>query len=207
MHETRGLKWFRSSDKAERGFCGGCGSSLFWKPDGEDRMAIAAGAFDGESGLVAGPHIFTDSAGDYYAPEGPPPPFSGIAPGNLACSCLCGGVAFTVSGPAGHVTACHCTQCRRLSGHHSASFDADGASLTYSARDSLREFATPGGGVRGFCAGCGGSLWFRAADGSFSVEAGSVIGATGGRLAEHIFVGDKGDYYALNDGLPQRDGA
>lgn len=205
--EDRGLTWFRSSDSAERGFCGGCGASLFWKPEGEDRMAIACGAFDGPTGFSPGPHIFTESAGDYYAPEGPPPPFSGIAPGQLSCGCLCGGVAFTVAGPAGHVTACHCGQCRKLSGHYSASFDADEGSLTYTARDRLRVFRTPGGGARGFCGGCGSSLWFRAADGAFSVEAGSVAGATGGRLAEHIFVGDKGDWYALTDGLPKREGA
>ncbi len=170
-------------------------------------MAIAAGAFDGQTGFISGPHIFTEDAGDYYAPEGPPPPFSGIAPGQLSCQCLCGGVTFTVAGPAGHVTACHCTQCRKLSGHYSASFDTDEGSLSYSAQDSLGEFRTPGGGVRGFCNACGGSLWFRAADGAFSVEAGSVVGSTGGRLAEHIFVGDKGDYYALTDGLPQKDRA
>jgi hypothetical protein len=27
-------------------------------------------------------------------------------------SCLCGGVAFTVTGPLRPVVACHCTQCR-----------------------------------------------------------------------------------------------
>ena len=101
----RGLRWFRSSDSAERGFCGDCGASLFWKPEGEPRMAIAAGAFDGATGFAHGPHIFTEDAGDYYAPDGPPPPFSGIAPGQLSCQCLCGAVAFTVAGPAGHVTA------------------------------------------------------------------------------------------------------
>ena len=205
LAEARGLRWFRSSDAAERGFCGDCGSSLFWKPAGERRMAIAAGAFDLPSGLAPGPHIFAGSAGDYYAPEGPPPPFSGIAPGILSCRCLCGGVVFTVEGPAGHVTACHCSQCRKLSGHYSASFDADAASLALSARASLGEYPTPGGGVRGFCTGCGSSLWFRAADGTFSVEAGSVDGATGGRLAAHIFVADKGDWYELTDGLPQSD--
>ena len=30
-----GLKWYRSSDWARRGFCANCGSSLFWEMDGE----------------------------------------------------------------------------------------------------------------------------------------------------------------------------
>ncbi|MFN0116113.1 MAG: GFA family protein [Paracoccaceae bacterium] len=207
LTDARGLRWFRSSETAERGFCGGCGASLLWKPAGEAAIHIAPGAFDMPSGLVAGPHIFSADAGDYYAPEGPPPPFSGIAPGQLSCRCLCGGAAFTVAGPAGHIAACHCGQCRRLSGHYAASFDADESSLVWAARATLGEFRTPGGGLRGFCKVCGGSLWFRAADGAFSVEAGAVEGATGGRLTEHIFASDKGDWYALTDGLPQRPGA
>ena len=77
------------------------------------------------------------------------------------------------------------------------------AALRWDRRDTLAEYATPGGATRGFCAQCGSSLWFRAADGAFSVEAGAIDGATGGHLTAHIFVADKGDYYALTDGLPQ----
>ena len=61
----------------------------------------------------------------------------------------------------------------------------------------------PGGGVRGFCTDCGSGLYFRAADGAFSLEAGAIESPSGGQLARHIFVADKGDYYALTDGLPQ----
>ena len=71
---------------------------------------------------------------------------------------------------------------------------------------SVREYRTPGGGQRGFCPGCGSSLYFRAANGTFSVEAGAVDNPTGGRLTTHIFVADKGDYYDLTDGLMQTAG-
>ncbi|MBD3765903.1 MAG: GFA family protein [Rhodobacterales bacterium] len=124
----------------------------------------------------------------------------------MTARCLCGGVAFDLPGPAGAITACHCTQCRRLSGHYSASFDADAAQVRWICRDTLADHATPGGGRRGFCARCGSSLWFRAADGALSVEAGAVLGPTGGRLAAHIFTADRGDYYAIDDGLPQAPG-
>lgn len=201
-----GLAWFRSSPLARRGFCRICGSSLFWQPEGEDRMALAAGAFDGRPGFRLIHHIFTADAGDYYRPEGPPPPPPPQAPSRLDCSCLCGGVAFRLPGPAGAVTACHCHQCRKLSGHYAASFDADEAAVQYLRQDTLAEFATPAGGRRGFCAGCGSSLWFRAADGAFSVEAGSVDGPTGGRLEGHIFTASKGDYYPIDDGTPQAPG-
>ena len=36
-------------------------------------------------------------------------------------SCLCGGVRYQVTGPVHDVTACHCTQCRKQSGHFWAS--------------------------------------------------------------------------------------
>ncbi|MGB2893467.1 MAG: GFA family protein, partial [Albidovulum sp.] len=120
-----------------------------------------------------------------------------------SCACLCGACAFDLPGPAGAITACHCTQCRKLSGHYSASFDADESRLVWRRRAALKEYATPGGGCRGFCSDCGSSLWFRSAAGEFSVEAGSVTGPTGGRLAEHIFVASRGDYYRIDDGLPQ----
>jgi hypothetical protein len=64
--ETRGLKWYRSSEAARRGFCGECGSTLLWKGDGRDYTAIAAGAIDGPLGVPLEGHIFCDSAGDYY---------------------------------------------------------------------------------------------------------------------------------------------
>lgn len=200
-----GLAWFRSSARARRGFCRACGASLLWAPDGEDRLSLAAGALDGPTGLALAEHWHKETAGDYYAPEGPPPP-PGPAPARLAGSCLCGACRFALPGPAGDITACHCNQCRKLSGHFSASFDAEEAKLDWLSCDTLALYATPGGARRGYCASCGSSLFFRAKDGAVSVEAGAIPGPTGGRLAGHIFVAEKGDYYDLTDGLPQYPG-
>ena len=63
---SRGLKWYCSSNIARRGFCGECGSSLFWEPADKGHLAIAAGSFDPPSGLTTLGHIFTDDEGDYY---------------------------------------------------------------------------------------------------------------------------------------------
>lgn len=204
LTRSDGLEWFRSSSKAVRGFCRDCGASLFWQADGEGRMAIAAGAFDGPTGIEVAKHIFIDDAGDYYMPEGPPPAaLDQPQRHQLRAACLCGQAAFSLPGPAGNITACHCHQCRKLSGHYSASFDAEEAALHWQSRSTLAEYVTPGGGRRGFCKACGSSLYFRSAKGEFSVEAGAIDGATGGRLTEHIFVASKGDYYRIDDGLPQ----
>lgn len=197
-----GLRWYRSSPTARRGFCGRCGATLFWQPEGEARLSISPGAFDGDLGLAGDPPIFTEDRGDYYNVDGPPPPPDPAPPARLSGTCLCGACAFALPGPAGPVTACHCDQCRRLSGHFAASFDASEDALDWLRRDALAEYETPGGAQRGFCRDCGSSLYFRAADGSFSVEAGIIDGKTGGRLAEHIFVAGKGSYYEVTDGLP-----
>ncbi len=61
-----GLKWFRSSHEAQRGFCKECGSVLFWKQDGSSTMSISAGSIDGPTGAPLEGHIFCESAGDYY---------------------------------------------------------------------------------------------------------------------------------------------
>ena len=197
-----GLEWYDASAAARRGFCRECGSFLFWKPADDDRMSFAPGALDGPTGLTTDESIFHEDAGDYYDPDQGAPPQPVAHRAKLHGACLCGANRFTVPGPMGEVTACHCRQCRKTSGHYSASFDAHEPDVHWLARD-LAEYVTPGGGRRAFCPTCASSLFFRAADGTFSVEAGSIEKPTGGRLAAHIFVAEKGDYYTLTDGLPQ----
>jgi hypothetical protein len=61
-----GLRWYRSSPLARRGFCGICGASMFYDRDGRDLLAIAAGSLDRPTGLKTVRHIFTADRGDYY---------------------------------------------------------------------------------------------------------------------------------------------
>jgi len=67
MVESRGLKWYRSSDVARRGFCSECGASVFWERVAGDLVSIAAGTVDTPTGLTTALQIYVDSAGDYYA--------------------------------------------------------------------------------------------------------------------------------------------
>jgi hypothetical protein len=60
------LKWYTSSDFAERAFCGTCGSTLFWQRKGGDYIAIAAGTLDTPTGIRIEGHIFCADKGDYY---------------------------------------------------------------------------------------------------------------------------------------------
>ncbi len=61
------LKWYAASDFAKRGFCGVCGSALFWKRDGSDRISILAGSLDGDmSDIKMERHIFVEDKGSFY---------------------------------------------------------------------------------------------------------------------------------------------
>lgn len=62
-----GLRWYRSSPKAERGFCERCGSNLFWRPAHGDYLSIMAGTLDVPTGLHAESHVFVGSKSDYYS--------------------------------------------------------------------------------------------------------------------------------------------
>lgn len=79
--ENHGLKWFRSSDEAERGFCSECGASLFWRPVGGEGISVAAGSLDDAKGLKLVGHIYCDSIPDYYRLADDLPKFPGSSKG------------------------------------------------------------------------------------------------------------------------------
>lgn len=61
------LRWYSASDIAKRGFCGTCGSFLFWKHNEEDEISISMGAFDAPTQVALSRHIFVADKGDYYS--------------------------------------------------------------------------------------------------------------------------------------------
>ncbi|MEO8755905.1 MAG: GFA family protein [Casimicrobiaceae bacterium] len=67
LTQSRGLRWYASSDFARRGFCGECGGGLFWEAAAKDYVSIAAGTLDAPTGLATTLQIHVESAGDYYA--------------------------------------------------------------------------------------------------------------------------------------------
>ncbi|MBZ8118327.1 GFA family protein [Roseovarius sp. LXJ103] len=57
------VRTIQSSDWAERGFCGACGSSLWYRPTGgEPGVGLSLGLFDDLSGLAFDGHWYTDKA-------------------------------------------------------------------------------------------------------------------------------------------------
>jgi len=118
--------------------------------------------------------------------------------------CLCGAVRYEVRGPLRPVVACHCTQCRRMTGHFLAATAAREGDYTITRDAALKWYHASKDARRGFCADCGSTLFWHGTGRDYvAIAAGSIDGATGLRLVQHIFTADKGDYYELDDGVVQ----
>lgn len=121
-------------------------------------------------------------------------------------SCECGAVAFELSGDLRPPMACHCTQCRKTSGHYWTATQVPNDNLTITKDDGLKWYRSSDHARRGFCTECGSSLfWEMDGEKSTSIGMGTLDGSTGLQTVRHIFVADKGDYYDITDGLPQLD--
>lgn len=119
-------------------------------------------------------------------------------------SCLCGAVTFEVDGELSAPDACHCSKCRKHSGHYFAFTDVPKDRLTVHGAENVRWYQSSEKVRRGFCATCGSSLfWDPPQRDWIAVAMGAFDTATRTRLRMHIFVADKGDYYDITDGLPQ----
>lgn len=120
-------------------------------------------------------------------------------------SCLCGAVRFEVAGDLPPGDACHCTQCRRQSGHYWASTDVPRTALALEGEDKLTWFQSSERVRRGFCSICGSALfWAPIGREKIAIALGAFDSPTGTHLEKHIFVADKGDYYEIGDGVPQK---
>lgn len=61
------VKRYQSSEGFERGFCGNCGSSLYFHPEGSGLHGIPLGLFDDQTGLPFLTEFFIDQKPDCYA--------------------------------------------------------------------------------------------------------------------------------------------
>lgn len=180
-------RWYEASPRARRGFCPTCGAFLFWEEYGTDEIGVALGAMDGPTGL--------SDLRQLYQPD-PDSAFDGP----LRDSCLCGAVTVAFDGEPGAITACHCIQCRKTSGHLPRSFDDPDRRARIGGE--VATFRSPGGAIRNFCPTCGTKIAFDGPTGLLSIEAG-LFDALAARAPDlHIFAAFKGDYYDLPPDAP-----
>ena len=119
-------------------------------------------------------------------------------------SCLCGAVSIEVQGDLTPPDACHCSKCRKISGHYWASTDVPRDAVKVSGEEQVCWHRSSEKVRRGFCRACGSPLfWDVEGRANLAISMGAFETPTGTHLAKHIFVPDKGDYYEIADGLPR----
>ena len=125
----------------------------------------------------------------------------------LKGTCLCGSVTLEVEGELEHAPeACHCSQCRKQSGHFLAGVNVRRDALTIHGAGSVTWYRSSEKVQRGFCSVCGSTLFWNPTIEGYeftAVAMGLFELPTGVRLAKHTFVDDKGDYYDIDDDLPK----
>jgi hypothetical protein len=121
-------------------------------------------------------------------------------------SCLCGGIAFEITGDLPGIGQCHCSLCRKVSGVGSTATIAVSADqLTWiSGQDLVQEFARPSGYGTSFCRVCGSP----APDANrprtrYGIPIGLFDGDPGTKVVEHIYVGSKASWEIIGDDAPQ----
>ena len=119
-------------------------------------------------------------------------------------SCLCGAVTFEVAADLPPPDACHCTRCRKQSGHFFVSTDVPRSAVTIRGEEHVTWYQSSDKARRGFCSTCGASLFWDPLNRDWiGIAMGAFDGPTEAHIHVHVFVADKGDYYDIADGVPQ----
>jgi hypothetical protein len=118
--------------------------------------------------------------------------------------CLCGGVAFSVTGRLRQVVNCHCERCRRFTGHHLAATAAALEDVRIEDPTQALTWYPVEGAEYGFCRTCGSSLFWRAESSPdrLSICAGCLEPPTGLGTIEAWWVSQASDYFIRPD-LPE----
>lgn len=117
--------------------------------------------------------------------------------------CHCGQVQYRITGPMREIIGCHCTQCRRTTGHFLTATAVRRTYFELIREDGLTWFRASDEARRGFCGSCGSKLfWARDGGDSISVVTASLDDTSDLKIAAHIFVGGKPTYYDLEPDIP-----
>ncbi|MGA7986379.1 MAG: GFA family protein [Burkholderiales bacterium] len=122
-------------------------------------------------------------------------------------SCLCGGVAYEISGPLSGVLNCHCSMCRKA---HGAAFRTRASVKAADFRwlrgeELVTYYESSPGNQRGFCRVCGSPLLsrFDSDPSVYGLPLGALDDDPGKRPKLHVFVAYKAPWFDITDGLPQ----
>lgn len=125
----------------------------------------------------------------------------------LGGRCLCGAVAFEISGKLGPAAYCHCAQCRRASGSaFAANADVRVKYLRWRrGRERIREYESSPGKFRAFCSDCGSPVYSRrsARADVVRIRLGTLEADPERRAVAHGHVASKAPWFEITDSLPR----
>ncbi len=219
------LGHYAASPTYKRSHCTTCGAVAPSLMPEWDTAFVPAGTLDGDLGIRVQGHMFVGSKAPWYEItdslpqyEAYPPSLGDIAPtqrpivvaepGKAVGSCLCGDVAYEITGAPALMYQCHCSRCRK------GRAAAHGANLFYKLEDFrwtsgerlVVDYKVPAAARFGlaFCRHCGGSTpRVSAAGGTVVVPAGPLDTDPGMRPLAHIFVASKAPWFEITDTIPQ----
>ena len=217
---------YRSSERGLRPFCRICGSVLpAVLPDWPEIVFVPAGNIEGDPGQRPKLHMFADSRASWFPIAGPlpqhaafPPEFGGgetvenpppeLKSGLLQGRCLCGDIAWELSGSPERTQNCHCSRCQRArSAAHATNAFFRREQLAWTRGEkNITSFALPGAKRFGqdFCRRCGSPVpRVVASTGYVVVPCGSLDSPLEKGPLGHIFTGSKAPWFEITDGLPQ----
>jgi hypothetical protein len=215
---------YASSPGFHRSFCKVCGSVVPEAVPDRGIVVAPAGNLEGDLGMTPQFHMFTASKAAWYAIEDdlpqfdeyppqigmPATPRSVVAtqPGVIQGSCLCGEVAYAVTGEPMRMYYCHCSRCRLgRSAAHAANVFFRLEDFAWSRGEALvTDFALPGAQFFGtaFCSRCGSALPRVSAERKVvSVPAGSLDSEPGIAPMAHIYVDSKAPWDLIAGDVPQ----
>lgn len=216
---------YRSSPSAVRSSCSACGSVAPFFMQEAGRVVLPLGNLDGDPGIRLAGHMFVGSKASWHTisdslpqHEAFPPEFAGATPVERPAvnpepdktfgSCLCGEVAYEITGAPVVMYQCHCSRCRKSRGaaHGANSFykldnfrwlRGESLVVDYKLPEAVRF------GVA-FCRKCGGAVPRAVtARGAVIVPMGALDTDPRARPAAHIFVGSKAPWFEITDAIPQ----
>lgn len=125
----------------------------------------------------------------------------------LAGSCNCGAVRYTVADEFAYALNCHCSNCRKATGSAFKPFAGIARDKLHIAKgqENLLIFGDENA-HDARCNVCGSLLYSVVRDGAFvHVTMGTLVDEPAIRPTAHIFVGSKASWFTIADDLPQHD--
>jgi hypothetical protein len=215
---------YQSSPEGSRSFCGNCGSVTPVLMPAAGVVVCPAGNLQGDLGLEPQAHIFTGSKAVWdtitdtlpqhaeYPPEfhaaGIDRPAPAVPTGITQGSCLCGDVAYEITGEPLRMVSCHCSRCRlgRSAAYATNVFYKDTQFAWTRGASQAKEYRVPDAKyfAVAFCTRCGSGVPRISVErGLVVVPAGSLDSDPGIRPQMHIFVESRAPWDSIADTLPQ----